>query len=333
MRRGAALSPAAVTPRGGGLRAWAEALFPWLIVVLVAADLSVTAVTSSLTIPYLAWDSHTYWVALNAQDPYAGAQVGAIGSFLYPPPFLQALAPLGRLPWPVFAFGWAAALTATAISLLRRVPHRYHWLLPLLVWIAAADIWAGNINLLLAYAVVVAIEHSAAWPVVGLTKLTPAIGVLWHLFRREWRATAVAMGLTVALAALSWAAAPQLWRDWTLQVVFGRPIDGYAQSLPIPLAVRLPMAAGLLWWGARVGRPAVVPLACTIALPVIWLNGLAMAVGAAALIDVRTRAVTDSISLRDLGFAIREMGQYGRGVWRARSGLRAVWDSNPRHED
>lgn len=207
---------------------------------------------------------------------------------------------------------------ATAISLLRRVPSRFNCLLPLLVWISAADIWAGNINLLLAYAVVVAIEHPAAWPVVGLTKLTPAVGLLWHLFRREWRSTAVALGLTVGLVVLSWAAAPQLWRDWTEQVVFGMPVDGYEQSFPVPLAVRLPLAGVLLWWGARVGRPAVVPLACVLALPVIWLNGLALGVGAASLIDVRMRAVTEPISLRNLGPAVREVGHSARGMWRAR---------------
>ncbi len=311
----------------------AKAAFPWLVVGLVASHLAVSAVSSSLTVPYLAWDSHAYWVALSSPHPYAGARVGDIGSFLYPPPFLQLLAPLGRLPWPVFAFGWAAVLTATAISLLRRVPDRLYWLLPLLVWIAAADNWAGNINLLLAYAVVIAIERPAVWPVVGLTKLTPVIGLLWHPFRREWRATAVAVGLTFTLAGMSWVAAPEMWREWTTNVVFGRPVDGYAQSLPVPLAVRLPLAVALLWWGARAGRPVAVPLACALALPVIWLNGLALGVGAASLIDVRLRPVTQPISMRNLGPAIREMGQSARGMWRARSGLRAVWDSNPRHED
>lgn len=333
MRRDGALSRAAGTPAGGGLAALAVAAFPWLVALLVASHLAVTAVISNLTVPYLAWDSHAYWVALGASDPYAGARVGDIGSFLYPPPFLQVLAPLGRLPWPIFAFGWAALLTATAIALLRRVPSRFHWLLPILVWIAAADIWAGNINLFLAFAVVVAIERPIAWPVVGLTKLTPLVGLLWHPFRREWRPGAVAFGLTVALGALSWLAAPNMWRDWTEQVVFGAPVDGYYQSFPVPLAFRLPFAAVLLWWGARAGRPLVVPLACALALPVIWLNGMALGIGAASLIDVRLRPIIEPVSFRGMGTAVREWGRSLRGAWRGRGGLRAVWDSNPRHED
>ncbi|MGZ8562035.1 MAG: glycosyltransferase family 87 protein [Candidatus Limnocylindria bacterium] len=333
MRRDGALSRAPETPPGRGLAALAEAGFPWLVVVLVAGYVAITAVSSNLTVPYLAWDSHAYWVALGAADPYAGARVGDIGSFLYPPPFLQLLAPLGRLPWPVFAFGWAAVLMATAIALLRRVPHRFHWLLPLLVWIAAADIWAGNINLLLAYAVVVAMEWPVAWPVVGLTKVTPVIGLLWHLFRREWRATWIAIGLTASLGLLSWVAAPEMWRSWTSQVVFGAAVDGYYQSFPIPLFVRLPLAAMLLWWGARAGRPAMVPLACALALPVIWLNGLALGIGAASLIDVRMRPMTEPITFRTIAAGLREAGHALRGQWRPRARLRAVWDSNPRHED
>lgn len=333
MRRDGALAKAPETPPGAGLGALAEAAFSWLAVLLVAGYVAATAVSSNLTVPYLAWDSHAYWVALGAADPYAGARVGNIGSFLYPPPFLQLLAPLGRLPWPAFAFGWAAVLMATAIALLRRVPQRYHWLLPLLVWIAAADIWAGNINLLLAYAVVVALEWPVAWPVVGLTKMTPLIGLLWHPFRREWRATGIAIGVTAGLGLLSWAAAPNLWREWTAQVVFGAPVDGYQQSVPVPLAVRLLLAAGLMWWGARAGRPAMVPLACALALPVIWLNGLALGIGAASLIDVRMRPITEPISLRAMGEALREAVQSVRGGWRPRTRLRAVWDSNPRHED
>ena len=310
-----------------------EAAFPWLVVLLVAGFVAATAVSSRLTVPYLAWDSHAYWVALGAADPYAGARVGIIGSFLYPPPFLQLLAPLGRLPWPLFAFGWAAMLMAAGIALLRRVPPRFHGLLPLLVVVAAADIWAGNINLLLASAVVVAMERPAAWVVVGLTKVTPVIGLLWHPFRGEWLAAGMAIGLTAGLGLLSWMAAPGLWREWSSQVVLGAPVDGYQQSVPVPLLVRLLLGVVLVWYGARAGRPAMVPLACVLALPVIWLNGLALGLGSAALIDARVEPITEAISLRSVGVALRDTWQWMRGAWRPRARLRAVWDSNPRHED
>jgi hypothetical protein len=49
---------------------------------------------------------------------------------------------------------------------------------------------------------------------VLLTKVTPGVGLLWLALRREWGALAVALGATVAIAALSWAAAPALWKQW-----------------------------------------------------------------------------------------------------------------------
>ena len=119
--------------------------------------------------------------------------------------------------------------------------------------------------------------------------MTPGLGLLWHLFRREWRAVGVAVGLAAGIVVLSVASGPQLWRDWLALLAAETPTQGYAESIPLPIAVRLPLAVILLLWGARTGRPAVVPLACLLALPVIWFNGLAWLLGSAALIHVRVR--------------------------------------------
>jgi hypothetical protein len=98
---------------------------PALIILLTSTMLTFVAVASDLETPYLAWDTRAYYDALVSPDPYAGAAVGDIGSFLYPPPFLQVLAPFGLLPWPVFLFGWTTLLTAAAVTLLLRVPRPY----------------------------------------------------------------------------------------------------------------------------------------------------------------------------------------------------------------
>jgi len=284
-------------PRGGAIPPWALEGLPWLgAVVAVATLFSFAAVASSLTIPYLAWDSHAYWSALNSADPYAGARVGHIGSFLYPPPFLQLFAPAAQLPWPAFAFAWTAMLSASTFALLRRVPQRFAWLMPLLIYLAGADVWAGNINILLTWVVVISLGRPAAWSAVILTKLTAGLGVLWHLFRREWRAVGVALGLSAGLVIISVASGPQLWRDWLALLAAETPTQGYAESIPLPIAIRLPLAFVLLLWGARTGRPAVVPLACLLALPVIWFNGLAWLLGSAALIDVRVRPLRRAAS-------------------------------------
>jgi hypothetical protein len=278
---------------GDGVRlGWAPIVPVWLVAIGVSTIFSMGAIGSSLTIPYLAWDSHAYWSALNSSAPYEGAGVGVIGSFLYPPPFLQLLAPLGRLPWPLFAFGWTAMLAGAAVSLLRRVPQGYGWAMPLLVYLVGADVWAGNINILLAYLVVIGMHRPALWAVVILSKITPGLGVLWHAFRREWGAVLVACGFSLGLAGLSFALGPQLWRDWLAMLVAEVPRGGYADSVPIHIAVRLPAAVVLLLWGARSGRPAVVPLACMLALPVIWFNGLSWLVAAAVLVDSRVERET-----------------------------------------
>jgi len=266
---------------------WVLRLVPAFIVLGTTAAFTFAGVASNLTIDYLGWDSRAYYDALRSVDPYAGAEVGLIGSFLYPPPFLQVLAPAGQLPWPAFMFGWTAVLTGAAVAMLRRVPRQYRSLWPLLVILAGADIWAGNINLLLAYGAVVGLSAPAAWAGLALTKVTPGIGALWHAFRGRWPEFGLAVIVTAAGAAVSFVAAPQLWADW-LAVMFNEGAGGgYAASIPIPLFVRLPLAVAVLWWAARTDRPWLVPCACLLALPVIWFNGLSLLLGAAALLETR----------------------------------------------
>jgi hypothetical protein len=266
---------------------WVLRLTPLLVVVVTATFFTFAGVASNLTIDYLGWDSRAYYDALRSPDPYAGAAVGVIGSYLYPPPFLQVLAPAGQLPWPAFMFGWTALLAAAAVAMLRKVPRQYRTMWPLLVLLAGADIWAGNINLLLAYGAVVGLSVPAAWAGLALTKVTPGVGALWLAFRGRWLEFGLALVVTVVGVAASFVAAPQLWGDW-LAVVFGEGAGGgYAASVPIPLFIRLPLAVVVLWWAARTKRVWLVPCACLLALPVIWFNGLSLLLGAAALLKER----------------------------------------------
>ena len=270
---------------------WALRLTPLLVVVVTATSFTFAGVASNLTIDYLGWDSRAYYDALRSPDPYAGAAVGLIGSYLYPPPFLQVLAPAGQLPWPAFMFGWTALLAGAAVAMLRRVPRQYRTMLPLLVLLAGADIWAGNINLLLAYGAVVGLSVPAAWAGLALTKVTPGLGALWLAFRGRWLEFGVALVVMVAGAAASFVAAPQLWGDW-LSVVFNEGAGGgYAASVPVPLFIRMPLAVIVLWWAARTNRAWLVPCACLLALPVIWFNGLSLLLGAAALLEARPAEV------------------------------------------
>lgn len=267
-------------------------LTPLLVVGATATLFTFAGVASNWTIDYLGWDSRAYYDALRSPDPYAGAAVGVIGSYLYPPPFLQVLAPAGQLPWPAFMFGWTALLAGAAVAMLRKVPRQYRTMWPLLVLLAGADIWAGNINLLLAYGAVIGLSVPAAWAGLALTKVTPGVGALWLAFRGRWLEFGLALVVTVLGIAASFVAAPQLWGDW-LAVVFGEGAGGgYAASVPVPLFIRIPLAVVVLWWAARTNRVWLVPCACLLALPVIWFNGLSLLLGAAALLKAQPRAVS-----------------------------------------
>lgn len=283
----AAFAPARWPAARGMPARWMLRLVPALVVLVTAFGFTWAGVASDLSIDYLGWDSRAYYDALLSPDPYAAAGVGVIGSYLYPPPFLQLLAPAAALPWPLFMFGWTALLTAAGVALLRRVPQAYRSMLPLLVILAGADIWAGNINLLLAYGAVVGLSVPAAWAGLALTKVTPGVGALWLAFRGRWPEFGLAVVMTVTIAAVSFVASPQLWGDW-LTLMFGEDAGGaYAASIPIPLFVRLPLAVATLWWAARTDRPWLVPCACLLALPVIWFNGLSLLLGSVALLDAR----------------------------------------------
>ena len=114
--------------------------------------------------------------------------------------------------------------------------------------------------------------------------MTPGVGLLWFAVRREWWSLVTALGATLAVVAISTVVAPGLWRDWVDILVWnvGQPI--LSGSIPIPLIVRLPIAIVLLVWGALADRRWVVPVACLLALPVIWYGSLSLLAGVVPLV-------------------------------------------------
>jgi hypothetical protein len=127
------------------------------------------------------------------------------------------------------------------------------------------ELCVGNIHFLLAAAFVCALRAPVAWAIPVLTKITPGVGWLWHVVRREWRAAAVGVGLTLAIVAVSYLLNPTAWADWValLSSSTGRT------DLLVP---RMVLAALLVAWGAWTGRPWVIAVAGWLALPVIWVN-------------------------------------------------------------
>ena len=141
----------------------------------------------------------------------------------------------------------------------------------------ASEINAGNIQLMLALAIVLGFRWPATWAFVILTKLTPGIGLLWFALRREWRALAIALGLTAIVIAASFLLMPSAWVAY-VAVLTGSPAPSVAPYY-LPLWVRLPVAVAVVALGAWKGYRWPVVVGATIALPVYYIISTSMLVG------------------------------------------------------
>ena len=218
-------------------------------------------------------DSYAYW-AVDLANPYA-AGVGEQDAFLYSPAVAQVFAVLGHLPWEAFLIAWSGLLLGCVLWMSKR---SWYWVLPLPPILF--DIIVGNVHILYAAAIVIGFRFPWSWSLMLLTKVTPGIGLLWFAVRREWRALAIALGVTGAIVAVSYLMVPDLWRQWVdLLVSSGRGEIPTLALVHIPLLPRLAVAAVIIVWGALTDRPWVLPIALLIAQPVIWLAGLSILVG------------------------------------------------------
>ncbi len=163
----------------------------------------------------LGMDARAYHQAGHEDQPYHGAP-GDSFAVLYSPVFVQAMRALAWVPWPVFMVGWLLA-NAVAYWWLA-APLATKWRVPAFLLCIPAILIGNAYGLLAACFVAAVLGHTrSALGVVplALTKITPAGVVgLWFLLRREWAALAVAVLTTVALAGVSFALDPGLWRDW-----------------------------------------------------------------------------------------------------------------------
>jgi hypothetical protein len=240
----------------------------WLAIVLLARPLGGQWRTGQ--------EAFCYWIA-SLNGPYALSDWTQPVAYVYSPAFLQAIAPLTELPWPVF-FGVWTALLLLAVRFLTG-PR----LFAVGVLLAALELAGGNISLLLAVAIVIGFRWPAVWGLVLLTKVTPGIGLLWFAVRREWRSLGIALGATAVVAGVSWAMMPWAWADWVSVLINIAGRDGTWAAVPVPLLVRLPFAIAVVVWGARTNRRWTVPVASMLALPALWYGGLTMLLAVVAL--------------------------------------------------
>lgn len=235
-------------------------------------------------IVYLAWrflvlapqnghvgaDAWAYWV-LSPASPYALPN-GVYGAFLYPPPAVRLFAPATLLSWPQFWLVWTGILVATAIWLGGR-----RWLWVLAFPPVALELYYGNVNLLISAAIALGFRYPAAWSFVLLTKVTPGVGLLWFAQRRQWRALAIAIGVTALIAGVSFLLWPDRWFGWLALMTAGSPPPVAPFYLPFwpRFAVAVAIVVVAAWRGWR--WPVVV--ASCLALPQFYTLSPSMLVG------------------------------------------------------
>jgi hypothetical protein len=221
-------------------------------------------------------DAYAYWSTRDGVF-YDAATTGRIGAYLYSPAFAQLLAPLVWLPLAAFTALWTALNGATLWFLLRR------WALPSLLFVPIAfEVVSGNVHLLYAAAIVIGFRWPAAWALMFLTKVTPGVGVVWFLVRREWRSLAIAIGVTAAIAAVSYALDPGQWGRWIellrseVAGSAGGTLETVGWYLPIALLPRLGLAVVVVAVAGLTDRRWLLPFGVVLAMPVVWINSLAV---------------------------------------------------------
>jgi Glycosyltransferase family 87 len=236
------------------------------------------------------YDAHSYWLAGGSAHPYAATVASGFDDavnpfkYRYPPPLAQIFVLLHAVPWPVIAGLWVGMSFVVFLVLAGR------WALPLLLFPPVlGELWFGNVNLLIALAIVIGMRWPAAWAFVLLTKMTPGIGLLWFAVRREWRALGIAIVATALVAAVSFVLAPAWWFEFrdAMTVQAGAAIDVPPLAVQISLPIRLVIAAVVVVYGARTDRAWLVPVAATIAAPALWGNVFVILVAAVPLAEGR----------------------------------------------
>jgi hypothetical protein len=219
------------------------------------------------------FDALSYYL-YTIDDPYWITH-GTMGSFVYSPIAARLFQATSLLAFWQFLWLWLGVLLATALWL----GGRSRWLWVLAFPPVALELYHGNIHLLIAAAIALGFRYPAAWAFVLVTKVTPGVGLLWFVVRREWRNLAVALGVTGVLVAISLVADFRLWGEWIekqLQVSLAQPPN--QPQIAIPLLLRLPAAALLVVWGARTDRKWTVPASAALAMPVLWIAAFSVVV-------------------------------------------------------
>ena len=227
------------------------------------------------------YDFYAYW-SVDPADPYAVKE--GFGAFHYAPPLVWLAGPLKLVPWPLAFWIWFAILFGVLVWLAR------DWAL---AWLAfppvATELYHGNVHLLIAAALVLSLRWPVAYAFLVLSKVAPGVTAIWWLVRREWRSLAIALGSAALVIAVSFAIAPSSWFAW-IEHVSSESNQAF-NLVPVPLLVRLPIAALVAALAARTDRSWLLPVAAVLALPLLWIHGLAILVAITPLYRAHRRDI------------------------------------------
>jgi hypothetical protein len=198
-------------------------------------------------------------------------------AYRYPPPLAQALVPVALvLPATVFTTAWTVLL----MGCLWWMAGRDVWVMLALIAFppVAVELWYRNVHLILAVLLVLGIRRwSGFYPIGASIKLAPGLGIAFLAAGRHWRPAGVALGVGLAILAVSVALSPAAWAQFIDITLTRGPLDETG-FVAVPYALRF--AAGLLlalFAGTlrpRLGEPLLV-VAVTLALPTLWFTALA----------------------------------------------------------
>ena len=235
---------------------------------IVAAALVWVELTRSGGLPV---DVAYYWEA-DPANLYPHPELGEHNGYNYSPAFEFVVAWARVMPFEMFVAIWRAILLAALVYMAGP------FTLFVLFWSpVASEINAGNIQILLALAIVLGFRWPATWAFVILTKLTPGIGLLWFALRRQWRALGIALGATAVIAAVSFVLNPDAWFGY-LRLLTGAPAPAVSPYY-LTFWQRLPFAIAFIVFGAWRGYRWPVVVGSTLALPVFYFISPSMLVG------------------------------------------------------
>lgn len=216
-------------------------------------------------------DSGAYWATAHHGHLY-GERPGALDAYLYSPAFSTAVWPLAHLPRSVFIGVWMLAEAGAFVWLLR--PLGIRWGVPAFC-LCMAEIVVGNIYAFLAVIAVLGLRRPALWALPLLTKITPGLGPIWFAVQRQWRAFAISLGATAAIAAVSALLTPGQWADWI------RFLTDHQGENQVYLPIRLAAAVAVTIFAARRDIAWLLVVAMLLANPMVFHSEMALTILAA----------------------------------------------------